>query len=215
MEENIHNLRKSYIHIKVPESLKVQGWDNVRTQIAQVEQEKRMAANYLPKRIAFTATFVLFVGIGLVSLVQAAHPGNTLYAAKVFSQNIVAHITGNYQPIIENRGQDILDITQKDPNNIDQAVQEYNYALNESSRSATKSAEHQKIVQTVTRQEKAFQQAVEQNPNLENKLQPAINRAQSIIGDEQKDVKGIQIENNPHEFNDHPNPSPNRNTSKN
>lgn len=194
MEEKIHNLRKNYIHIQVPTTLEHEGWNNVRSHITQIEQGKKVSSSFSNmKRIAFTVSFILFLGICLVSLVQVSHPGNTLYGAKVFSQNIVAYITGNYQPIIENRGQDILDISQNDPNRIDQAVREYNNALNESTHSATESAQHKQIVQTIKKQEKAFQQAIQKDPQLENKLQPAINKAQEIVGNDEKDVKGIHI----------------------
>lgn len=179
--------RKIYLRTKVPASLQHQGWNFIRTQLAYHEKPASKKA-WLPSlALASLAIFVALTGIA-----QAAVPGQLLYPVKLTTDNVLSRITNQPQIPIQNRANEVIEFSNKpDSQQLNQAVTQYQKSLQQAQTEASNAGQTVILKQSLQTQKLKLQQAVKNNPNSSQKLEPLIEQTEKIEGD----VQGAHAQN--------------------
>lgn len=188
IEQYLENLRKGYLKTVMPSFLVENGWNQIREKL-QPRQPKN--SYFFSKGIAFICLFILIMG-GSLGITQAAKPNTLLYPVKILSDNALAKITGKPEMKIERRAQDVIKMTQNDPEDLEKAAQEYTKVLEELSRQKNDPQDRENLKRTLTRQEEKLDQTLKSlpatNPKAEKVLQRVIQQTKEATGE----VKGVK-----------------------
>jgi hypothetical protein len=190
--KELEYLKKEYLKIQTPQYLNQEGWHEISQKL---ESQKRLANSPLFARgLTFAAVAVLFLGMVFTTL-QAAKPGSLLYPVKIFSDDITALISGNYEGNIEKRAQDVINV-QNSREDFDQAAEEYLKALEKSKQNAQKPEEKQQFKNTLEDQEQKLKNAQKENQPQNEKLKELINKTIEAKGEIEGVKKKMQNSNN-------------------
>lgn len=174
IEEKLENFRKVYIgsgkkNFAPPDIL------------AQLPAQNRPYAYKLKALIVILAV-VIFSGSAF-GVSQAASPGTSLYPLKLASDEILAKVTGRQELKIEKRAQEVIESTNTSQKQQEEALKEFQKALDETEEEAKKSGKSEAFRQTLDSQENKFKKAQEKNPS--HHLEEAIKRTKNAKGEVQ------------------------------
>lgn len=108
--------------------LRLYGWGEVER---KMENRRAVLSSYAWRRVVFALIIIGIVGaisLGFWQDVEAAMPGSLLYPVKRFSEEVVEKATGDTQPAIDNRAEEIINMAHdenKNPEDLKRAVSDY------------------------------------------------------------------------------------------
>ncbi len=188
IEDYLEKFRKQYLKISPPDYLEYYGWQNLS---AKLDTKKTTNLNLLfGKGLAFAVITLLLFG-GVVGAAQAAKPGDALYPVKLAADETLAKVSGKPEITVEKRGQDIVNLSQKSPEQLDEANKQYQKALDNSANQAKDLGKQEEFKKTLDNQEQKFEREIKRNPQSANRLEKAIEQTQKARGQ----VKGEKDEN--------------------
>lgn len=125
-DKKLTELKQYYLKETLPE-------ENV-TALWQELSDKLPGRQYHPYHYTARYAVLTFVLVSLftggIFSIQAAQPNTPLYPMRVLTEKAVARVTGQYDPVIENRTEEIINAAQmKSDAEIEQAVKEYEKTL--------------------------------------------------------------------------------------
>ena len=180
IEEKLENFRKVYIgsgkkNLTLPNILE------------QLPSQNHPHA-YALKAATFALAAVLLTG-SVLGVAQAANPGTKLYPLKLLSDEVLAKITGKDELKIKKRAQEVIESTNASQKQQEEALKEFQKALDQTEEEAKKSGKSEKFRQTLDSEEEKFKKAQEKNPS--QNLEEAIKRTKNAKGEVrgQKDQK--------------------------
>ena len=180
IEEKLENFRKVYIgsgknDFAPPDIL------------AQLPAQNR-PHTYRLKALIITLAAILFSGSAF-GISQAASPGTSLYPVKLASDEILAKVTGSQELKVKKRAQEIIESANASQKQQEEALKEFQKALDQTEEEAKKSGKSEKFRQTLDSEEEKFKKAQEKNPS--QNLEEAIKRTKNAKGEVrgQKDQK--------------------------
>lgn len=206
-EDTLKNLKKQYIRTNAPSYLDDYGFLNLSQKISQ--QEKYIPVDLYLRKSLIYATFVILLML-IVSLAsQSSKPGDVLFPVKIASGKIAAKITGNENLIIKNRVDEIIDLSEKNGQNLDNAIRNYEDTLNKT-QEGQDFRKNQELQDILDEQKQKLEEARERNPQAAPKLDQAIEKTKSVQGE----VKG-QKENSSENSGENSNRNPNQHQNGN
>lgn len=129
IDENLENIKFQYQNTELPQYLIYNGWADLKFKLPK--QHSHFWKISLGKGLVF-ASICILATTAFISIAQASKPGDLLFPVKAFSENLRATVTGDYQQNIENRAQDVLDLSNKSQDRLDQAIEKYQQTVKES-----------------------------------------------------------------------------------
>lgn len=129
IEKYLNSIKDQYQNTQMPEYLIYNGWADLKFKLPT--QQNKFWQTFLSRGLIF-ATFIMFISTALVGIAQAAKPGEALFPIKTLTEDIKAAITGNYQEKIENRAQDVIDLSTRSQDKLNQAIEKYQQTVKES-----------------------------------------------------------------------------------
>ena len=179
--QNLENLKKIYLKTPIPKELS--DWKQLKPRL---EEGHRI---YLPayfQKGAFMFAVVLLFLTTMVASAQAAKPGDRLFPIRILSDEIKAAITNTPSSPVEKRAQDIIDVSKSPSPKLDQAVTEYQKALDRSTQEVNKnngSTQEENFKNTLSKQEQKLEEVKKENPDSSKKLDEAIDQTQKAQGE--------------------------------
>ena len=199
IEDHLEKFRKEYLKIGPSVHLEHHGWQDL---YAKLERRQDLGLNLLFGRGLAFASITLLLFASVVGVAQAAKPGDVLYPVKLFSDQIVAQVSGKPEIKVERRGQEVIDLSNHSQEQLDEAAHQYQKSLNEAKNEAEKSGKKEEFNKALETQEQKFKNALENNPRSANGLQRAIEETQKVKGqvqgqkDQEPPVQSNQNNNN-------------------
>lgn len=187
IEDQLKNIKTEYQSTKVPSYLVYDGWTNLKLQLPA--QSNSFISAYFKKALVF-AVLLLVVLAGTAKVSQAAKPGDKLYPIKLATENIVSIVTGNQTNKIENRANEIIDLTKNNDKNLGTAVQRYEDTV-DSSKNNTSDNNKQELKDTLQNQEEKLQNARSTNSQDQKLIERALEKTREIQGE----IKGAKDSN--------------------
>lgn len=141
IEQELKNIQKVYLKTEPSKKFIEQGWQDLQGKIEHMGKIKyRSAFSYLrPVAFAVLAIFILAGSFtGLTQASQKALPGEPLYPIKRLSENLISAASGNNLAKVDNRAQEIVDLTKKGKEGqeqLKQTVEEYKEEVSEAGKS--------------------------------------------------------------------------------
>ncbi len=178
IEDQLENLRKEYRNLTPPVYLVHQGWSDLANQLD--ERQTTDLRLLFGKGLVFASVILLLFG-GLVTAAQAAKPGETLYPVKLLSDSVAARVSGKPEITVEKRGQEIIDLSQKPSEQLNEATKQYQKALDDSARQAKDSGKQQDFEKALDNQKQKFEREIEKNPQSKG-LEDAIKKTEQTQG---------------------------------
>lgn len=160
IEKNLEELKKVYQETKMPDYLIYNGWADLKFKLPN--QQNNFFRNLVTKGLVF-ASICLLVSAGLIKSAQAAKPGDLLFPIKDFTQNVKAKITGNYQEIIQDRAQDVIDLSSKSQDKLNEAIRVYKQTVKDSQDNTKDSEKSQELKNTIEHQNEEIQKIENQD----------------------------------------------------
>jgi len=180
IEEKLENFRKVYIGSGKNDFAP----PDILTQLPAQNRPH----TYRIKALIVTLAAVLFSGSAF-GISQAASPGTSLYPVKLASDEILAKVTGSQELKVKKRAQEIIESASASQKQQEEALEEFQKALDQTGKEAEKSGKSEKFRQTLDSEEEKFKKAQEKNPS--QNLEEAIKRTKNAKGEVrgQKDQK--------------------------
>lgn len=188
---NREEIKKSYLKTPIPERLSTQGWIDLEQKL---EDQLPPSTPYLfyIKRVSFALAVLLIFLTVLVSGAQAAQPGDKLYPVKLLADQVKAKITNNPQIPVQNRAQEVINLSKQNSPKLNQAVSQYDKTLNQQKDQAKTPDQKQKLDQSLQTQEQKLEEVQKSQPQNEQ-IEQAIDQTKKVQGE----VKGASIEKQP------------------
>ncbi|KKQ23168.1 MAG: protein of unknown function with transmembrane region [Candidatus Wolfebacteria bacterium GW2011_GWC1_37_10] len=182
IEDELKKLKEEYRETQVPPYLIYDGWTSVRTRLAD---RGGWAIWLFARRIALAVLFLALIFTGVVTTSKAAAPGDFLYPVKVASDNLYAKISGDYQKPVENRTQDIVKSSSGQNGNLDEAIKQYENALDQSKTQVNDQRSKEEFKRTLEEGQQQLRQAQDENNNEQDreKLQRVIEKTNELQGE--------------------------------
>lgn len=181
IEKLLKEVKADYQKTELPSYLKNEGWSNLTYKLTS--QKGSIFGLFFRNSFIFAA--IIIVALGTTATVsQASNPGDILYPVKIASEEIVAKITGNPNKKIENRVEEIINLTQEDKD-IEKILEKYEEDLKNANENAQKEEQKENLKQNLESLENKLKEAQAQNPNS-NRL----NQARELTQQAQGQVKG-------------------------
>lgn len=172
IEEKLENFRKVYIS----SGSKL----NVAPDILAHLPAQTKPHAYRLKALIVILTVVSFSG-SVLGVSQAASPGTTLYPVKLASDEILAKVTGRQELKIEKRAQEVIESANASQKQQDQALKEFQKALEETEEEAKKSGKFQEFQKALDNEKDKLKKAQEKNPSKQ--LEEAIKSTKKNKGE--------------------------------
>ena len=161
MEEQFKKLKQEYIRTSIPPYLKTEGWQNLSTKLDSQKHSPFLL--FFPKTAFALAALLLFVTTAAAKASKNAVPQSTLYPVKLAAENVVAKVTGDDSQIIENRAQEIIDISENDDIKLEEAVKRYEKTVDKSKQQSKNEEEKKDLEEVLEEQRKRFKEAKREN----------------------------------------------------
>src|SRR3989344_4722425 len=174
IEEKLENFRKVYIGSGKNDFAP----PDILTQLPAQNRPH----TYRIKALIVTLAAVLFSGSAF-GISQAASPGTSLYPVKLASDEILAKVTGSQELKVKKRAQEIIESASASQKQQEEALKEFQKALDQTEEEAKKSGKSEKFRQTLDSEEEKFKKAQEKNPS--QNLEEAIKRTKNAKGEVQ------------------------------
>ncbi len=160
IEKRLKKFKRAYLETEPSEKFIKDGWQELQEKKRQLEliQAKSGFFNFRAFAVTTLIIFILLGGLGgVVGAAQNSLPGETLYAVRRLSEDAVSKVSGNTLIRVEGRAKDIVGLSKKgrSQESVRKAVEEYNAAVNEASRSGKYAEEIEKKLED---QEKEFEE---------------------------------------------------------
>lgn len=192
IEKSLKEFKKQYQRNEPSKTFMEEGWQDLQDKMMHLLQaNKRKSFFYSRPVIMAVLTVFILAGVlgGVVKASQNALPGEPFYPVKRFTEDIVIKVSGNPVIEVENRGQEVLELSKKGERStadVQKAVEEYETAVREASQS---SVFREEFEEKLTEQEQEFEEAKE-GPSIKE-IEEAIEISKSGRGggeNEQKDT---------------------------
>lgn len=187
IEDSLEKLKSEYHSIVVPDYMISHGWMDLSL--------KLQAKSGFTWRIFFVrglifASFVFFVGTGIIGVSQAAKPGDVLFPVKVLSEKAAIAVGVDPQISVVRRADDLIDLSKNNASGLQKASDAYQKTLDESKQDAVKSGNTKEFKQTLEKQEQKFTEAQKESEDSKE-LKRAIEETAKVQGE----VKGSKDSN--------------------
>lgn len=183
IEDQLELTKGKYIKSSLSSEDVDQSWSNL---------EPRLGAQqhfYLPKsRSKILVVAIILITFASVQTIQAAKPGQILYPAKLLTDDVIAEISGKLDYKVNRRGQEIIDLSEDNSPNLEEAQIQYQQTLEEVKKDAQKSGRQEQFDEILEQQQQQFEKAIEKNPSAQSHLEEAIQKTEKAKGQ----VKGDQ-----------------------
>lgn len=187
--DNLEKLKKTYLKTETPQYLIYSGWSDLKFKLE--DQHGGSIFNYLTRRsIALAGIIITFMAATTIAS-QTAKPGNALYSVKIASEKVYSLVTGNNTKQLENRTQDIIDLTGGDDVRLNKAVKEYEQTIDDTKNRVQDEEDKQKFRQTLDDSERKLNQAQSQDRDTQEKINQALEKTREAQGE----VKGEKDRN--------------------
>lgn len=186
IENQLRSLKKVYQETEPSRKFLESGWQDLQDKISHLEKSKTQRNFYLRPFAFATLMFFIIIVIsgGLVQASQKALPGEPLYTVKRFSEDVTERISDNQVNRIENRANEIVELSRKgrSSKDIQKAVEEYKEIVNKANRSGRNRSD---IEQKLKEHEKEFEQI--KQGRSEKEIDEAIEISRSGRGEGEDD----------------------------
>lgn len=179
IEEQLTNLKNDYQSTQLPSYLIYDGWPKLRLQLAG--RKTGFFPAYFKKALIF-AVLLLLVLVTTAKVSQAAKPGDKLYPVKLATENIESLVTGRQTNKIENRAQEIINISKSSDNNLDAAVKRYEDAV-DASKNNTSDKNKQELKNTLRDQEEKLRETQSRDREDQELIDKAAEKTREVRGD--------------------------------
>lgn len=176
-EKYLQKFKEVYLNKRATSRLSMDGWSEISAKI----DGRRIPFMFWKKSWAVALLSVLFIaggGFVFYTNVSAALPGDKLYPVKILSEDIVAKVTGSNQVKINNRADEIIDLSDKkkeDADSLQKVSKEYSDEVKKVKSDPEVSKEHKNELQKRLEEDnKKFTEAVKKNPEVEHDIKSAI-----------------------------------------
>src|SRR3989344_9476667 len=190
-ESNLEKIKDEYQNSEIPQYLNFNGWADLKFKLP--EQQNHFWKIHLGRGLIF-ASICILIATTLVGGVQASKPGNILFPVKIFTQDIKATITGNYQERVEKRAQDIIDLSRKDQDKLDEAIEKYQQTAKESLEKTKDNEKYEKLNKTIEEHNREIKKIEDQELNRRNNLEN-IRSNSEIKGQKSSNSENLDTEN--------------------
>lgn len=209
-KKQLDELKKVYLSIH-PQERVDESWKVLSPLLP--EQERPTTRRSYRYTYFFTGMLavVLVVSLSVAGIAQAAQPGDALYPVKVLSDKVVSTVLGKPQIQVQRRANDVINSSNKAPENLEKATNEYQKALNDAKQEANEQdTKKTELKNTLQQQTEKLKEVHTDNP----KAQGLINQAVNATEQTQQEVKGAStnVQTDHSHQPDHPTPA-NENSS--
>ncbi len=187
IEDQLQNLKNEYQGTKAPNYLIYNGWLELKLKLT--DRKNNFLSAYLKKALIFAA-LVLFVLATTAKVSQAAKPGDKLYPLKLATENITSFVTGDQTNKIENRAQEIINLTKENDQNLDAAIKRYEDTV-DASKDNTSEKNRQELRNTLHSQEEKLKEAETTSPEDQKLIERALEKTREVQGE----IKGARDSN--------------------
>lgn len=176
IEKILIGFRKEYLETN-SEFLDEFGWDELRKRIGG--EKPRLPLGYYGRFLTLSG-IIIFVIIfsGFIKVAWASLPGQTLYPVKRLGEQIVLTVTNKKDIQIEERADEIIDISKQARENekqMDQAIKEYQESVEKVKKEAEKSEGRKDAInKKIEEQEEKVKEIIEKNKNRNKEIQENI-----------------------------------------
>lgn len=168
-ENKMKSFKKIYWDIKLSSTQVEQNWQDLKTKINPSVKIPFFRFGFM------VIIFLLVAFIGTIGLAQASSPGTALYPIKILSDQIFAKVSQQPQIPTEKRMEEVIDVSKKEPEKIDETAKEYRKALEESEKEVEKEEKNQeKLRKSLNKQEQKIKEAIKENPKSQEKLEKVL-----------------------------------------
>jgi len=183
----LENIKKEYKNIKTPTRLEAGGWDALYSRM-QKPRTGVFVSIWMSRAFTVVLTVLVIVGrvLGAFGVVSASMPGTLLYPVKRFGEELVEKTTGNSQPAIENRKEEIINLVEDIENDsevLEETVEEYTRKVkkekDEMKGYEKESKKRIEFNQRLEEHHRHFDKVVKNSPSTENKLEKVLRVTES------------------------------------
>lgn len=183
IKDQLELARKNYIKSSVGDV--DQSWADLQTRLPAQQHF------YLPKSRSKTLIIAaVLLTLASVQTIEAAKPGQLLYPVKLLSDEVIAEISGKLDYKVNRRAQEIIDLSEGNSSNLEEAQTQYQQTLEDVKREAQKSGRQEQFDKILEQQQQQFEKAIEKNPSAQSHLEEAIKKTKEAKGL----IKGTQEE---------------------
>lgn len=182
IEEQLELARKNYIKSSVGDI--DQSWAALQTRLGAQQHF------YLPKSASKTLIIVAVLLTFAQVPIEAAKPGQFLYPVKLLSDEVIAEISGKLDYKVNRRAQEIIDLSEGNSSNLEEAQTQYRQTLEDVKKEAQKSSRQEQFDKILEQQQQRFEKAIEKNPSGRSHLEEAIKKTKEA----KSPVKGTREE---------------------
>jgi hypothetical protein len=187
IEEQLKNLKNEYQSTKAPSYLVYDSWPKLRLQLAN--KKGNLFSGFFKKALIFAA-LLLVILVTTAKASQAAKPGDKLYAVKLATENIASIVTGNQNNKIENRVEEIINLTKNNDGKLNDTVKRYEDTL-DASKNNTSDKQKQELKNTLIDQEQKLRGAQTSNSQDQKLIEKALEKTHEVQGE----IKGEKDNN--------------------
>ncbi len=183
----LENIKEEYKKIKTPTRLEAGGWDALYSRM----QKPRMGvfvSIWMSRVFVTVLAALVIVGsvFGAFGMVSASMPGTPFYPLKRFGEELIEKTTGNSQPAIENRKEEIVSLVEDMENDsevLEETVEEYTRRVKKEKEQMKgyekESNKRIEFNQRLEEHHRHFDKVVKNNPSAENKLEKVLRVTES------------------------------------
>lgn len=183
IEKILIEFRKNYQETN-SEFLDEFGWDELRKRIGG--EKSRIPLGYYGRFLTLSG-IIIFVIIfsGFIKAAWASFPGQPLYPVKRLGEQIVMTVTNKKDIQIEERADEIIDISKQSRENekqMDQAIKEYQESVAKVKKEAEKSEDRKDaIIKKIEEQEEKVKEIIEENENRNKEIKKNIDNMEEKL----------------------------------
>lgn len=176
-EKYLQKFKEVYLNKRATPRLSMDGWSEISSKIDGVPGpfvfwRKSWAVAFLSILLIAGGSFVFYTNV------SAALPGDRLYPVKILSEDVIAKVTGSNQIKIDNRADEIIDLSdkkQEDTKDLQKVSKEYSDEVKKVKSDPEVSKEHKADLQKHLEEDnKKFTETVKKNPEIEQDIKSAI-----------------------------------------
>ena len=187
IEDLLKDLKNEYQNTKMPNYLIYEGWQTLKLHLS--DGKSGVFSAYFQKALIFAAVLIVVLET-TAKVSQAAKPGDKLYPLKLATENITSLVTGNQATKVENRAQEIIDLSKNNDKNLDEALKRYTNTL-ETSKNNTKDKNKQELKDTLENQEERLREVEGASEHNKKLIEEAADKTHKTQGE----IKGERIDN--------------------
>lgn len=187
IEEQLKDLKNEYQSTKAPSYLIYDSWPKLR--LLLTDRKDNLFSGFFKKALIFAA-LLLVILVTTAKASQAAKPGDKLYAVKLATENIASIVTGNQNNKIENRVEEIINLTKNNDGKLNDTVKRYEDTIN-ASKNNTSDKQKQELKNTLIDQEEKLRGAQSSDAQNQKLIEKALQETHEVQGE----IKGEKDNN--------------------